>query len=218
MRAELIAVAIVLVVSGASAEPWPACSSSETVTCPPIHLNIVTSGGDARLSIDAECRGEWTHLWRVDDARAEIRQWLDGAWERGRGSLCIPITEAVDEIRVTPLDGHCSFEGIDIGAPAAGGVLLRSRSRVLSLTGCHARVGDMRFGGVALVFADGYGFGDAYAAGFFYGVYDGFGPRVIAGTEASVFRLSDFNTHRYRVEILSSRSPAWSYPFKGDDR
>lgn len=218
MRAELLAMLGLLVATTAGAEPWPSCSSSDTVTCAPVHLNITVAGGNATLSVDAECRAEWTHLWRVDDARAEIRQWLDGAWARGRGSVCIPFTEEVDEIRVSPLDGHCSFDGIETGAPGTGGVLEKRRTRVLTIGGCHARVESLRFGGVALILADGYGFGDAYAAGHFYGVYDGFGARVVAGTEASVFRLSDFNTHRYRVEFFAAGSPAGGFVPRGDDR
>jgi len=36
------------------------------------------------------------------------------------------------------------------------------------------------FGGIALRFADGHGFGDSYAEGHFYGVNDGFGSRAVA--------------------------------------
>ena len=219
MRAELGAALLVMALSGTTrAEPWPQCFGADGDSCPPIHLNVVTAAGNATVSVDPECRGDRVHLWGDDDARADIRQWLDGAWERGRGALCIPLTDAVDEIRITPLASHCSFEGVAVGPVGAGGVLERRRSRPLVLAGCHAQLDTMRFGGVALVFSDGFGFGDAYAEGFFYGVYDGFGPRIVAGTDAAVFRLSDFNTQRYRVEILAAGSKRWTYPPRGDDR
>ena len=218
MRSELFGVLLLGLASTAQAEPWPSCSSGDSGFCPPTFLQVVTRVGDATLSVEAECRGDWVHLWRVDDAHAEIRQWLDGAWSRGEGVLCLPIAEEVDEIRVVPLDSHCSFAGIDVGAPPAGGVLLRASVRVLAVRGCHARLESMRFGGIALLFADGYGFGDAYAADFFYGVYDGFGSRAVGATESALFQIAEFNTHRYRVEILSRGSSAWSLRLRGDER
>lgn len=219
MKARSLAVALTVIASAAQAEPWPSCSAGESGVCPPAFLRVVTRGGDAVLSVEAACAGDWVHLWGSDDAHAEIRQWLDGAWSRGEGVLCLPIADEVDEVRVVPLVSHCSFEGIDVvSAPPSGGVLRRASARVLVVRGCHARVETMRFGGIAFLFADGYGFGDAYAADFFYGVYDGFGARAVGGTESAIFRIADFNTHRYRVEILAGGSSAWSLRPRGDDR
>jgi len=71
-------------------------------------------------------------------------------------------------------------------------VVLRrgSGSATTVLTGCHARIGDVAFGGIALDFADGYGFGDSYASGYFYGVYDGFGRDRVSPTGASLWQIS----------------------------
>ena len=76
----------------------------------------------------------------------------------------------------------------------------------------------MAFGGIALDFADGYGFGDSYATGYFYGVYDGYGRGTVRPTHASVWQISQFNTYHYRVEILADGSPDWRADFPEEDR
>ena len=124
----------------------------------------------------------------------------------------MPLAGKVDEVRVTSLGGHCGYEDGEVNTPGPDITLKRGRydPAGIALIGCHARVGDVRFGGVALDFADGYGFGDAYAAGHFYGVYDGFKNRGVGKTGGSVWQISQYNTFHYRVEILARGCANWS--------
>lgn len=188
---------------------WPRCRSSRDDGCPQLYLNVVTSQGDAALSVERRCRAPWRHRWGRADARQTIRQWLDGRAAGASGGVCIPLSDRVDEVRISSLGGHCGYGDGEARAPAVGASLRRGGPGAVSLAGCHAAVGDTAFGGIALRFADGYGFGDAYARGYFYGVYDGFGRRGIGPTGASVWRISAFNTFHYRIEILARGWAGW---------
>jgi len=193
---------------------WPACYQwRDEGACPILYLNVTTHQGDASLSVEDYCRGAWRHAWGQADARQVIRQWLDGTAARGQGSLCIPLAPEVDEIVVEPLGGHCGYESGEASKPGMGDRLWPGGPGRLKLAGCHARLHTQAFGGIALRFADGYGFGDSYAEGHFYGVYDGFGGRAVGGTGASVFRIADFNSFHYRIEILAGGSAGWRQPF-----
>jgi hypothetical protein len=183
--------------------------------CPRFYLNVAARQGEARFSVDRTCRGGWRHAWSRADARHRVRQWLDGRAAAGAGGLCIALAPQVDEVRIAPLGGHCGYEDGEANQPAPG-VTLKAGYRgrhAATVAGCHARIGGQGFGGVALRFADGYGFGDAYATGYFYGVYDGFGRGRIRPTDASVWRISQFNTYHYRVEVLANGSPDWRADF-----
>ncbi len=201
-------------------EGWPRCSRGDE--CPDAYLNVVTRQGDARLSIGPSCTGAWRHVWGERDARQTIRQWLNGDAASASGSLCIPLPPQVDEIRITPTGGHCGEQGgtvfIFASRPGANVVLRRSYGGASSVTlpGCHARIGnaeigEVAYGGVALDFSDGYSFGDSYAAGYFYGVYDGFGQGRVRPFGATVYAISEFNTYHYRVEILAHGQDGWTW-------
>jgi hypothetical protein len=196
------------------AGPWPECDTGrDEASCPILYLNAATHGGDAVLSVDRACTAAWRHEWRTPDAHQTIRQWLDAEAEPGAGAVCIPLGRKVDEIVVTSLGGHCGYEGSEANAPGASGRLRRGGGNRLTLTGCHARIATQRFGGIALRFADSYGFGDSYTEGYFYGVYDGFGRAAVGGTGASVFQIAAFNTFHYRIQILAGGSGDWRQPF-----
>lgn len=180
----------------------------------PRYLNVETKEGTARLTVDRSCRSGWRHRWGRADARQTIRQWLHGDAANGRGNLCIKLANSVDQIRITSLGGHCGYEDGEANTPGPDTLLKRGRYHHsgIAVAGCHARMGTVRFGGVALNFADGYGFGDTYAAGHFYGVYDGFKNRAVGRTGASVWQISKYNTFHYRVEILARGSANWARP------
>lgn len=202
-----------------AADTWPWCSGGgDHDNCPPLYLNVTTAQGGAVLTVERACRSDWHHAWGEADARQTIRQWIDGAAASASGGLCIPLSNEVTEVRVAALGGHCGYEGMEVNSPGPGGVLQRGGAGSLPLTGCHARVQGLTFGGVALRFADGYGFGDSYATGYFYGVYDGFGDRAVGPTGASVWRISEFNTFHYQVEILAGGSLDWRQPLPEEDR
>ncbi len=203
-----------LVLAPAPGHAWPRCHDEEDGCIS--YLNVVTHQGDARLSVERSCRGGLRHQWGRADARQTIQQWLDAAAARGRGRLCVQLHDRVNEIRVRALGGHCGYEDGEVHVPGPGSILRRggAASAEIALNGCHARVGDQRFGGIALDFADGYGFGDAYAAGYFYGVYDGFGRRGVGSIGASVWQISQYNTFHYRIEILARGRLDWG---RGDD-
>lgn len=201
-------------------ESWPRCSRDDD--CPDIYLNVVTGQGDARLSIGPSCAGAWRHIWGERDARETIRQWLDASAATASGSLCIPLHPDVNEIRIASTGGHCgemSAPEISFASkPGGAAVLLRSfgGAAAVVLPGCHARIGnaeigEVAYGGVALDFSDGYGFGDSYAAGYFYGVYDGFGQGRVRPFDATVYAISEFNTYHYRVEILARGQDGWTW-------
>jgi len=193
---------------------WLECQARrDEDTCPVLYLNGGTHGGDAVLSVDPTCTGGWRHEWGRADAHQAIRQWLDAKAEHGAGAVCIPLGREVDEIVVTPLGGRCGYEDSEANAPGTGGRLRRGGANRLTLTGCHAHIGTQNFGGIALRFADSYGFGDSYAEGYFYGIYDGFGRAAVGGTGASVFQIAEFNTFHYRIQILAGGSPGWRQPF-----
>jgi hypothetical protein len=203
-----------------SNEGWPPCQRDEG--CPGFYLNVVTRQGDATVTVGRSCNGASRHVWHAPDARGTIRQWLDENAATASGSLCIPLHPDVDEIRITSTGGHCGFEGDDAitfaSKPGNDVVLRRTYGAVSSATlpGCHARIGngdigEVAYGGVALDFSDGFGFGDSYAARYFYGVYDGFGPGRVKPFEATVYAISEFNTYHYRVEILPRGRDGWTW-------
>ncbi len=200
-----------------SNEGWPRCMRDDD--CPGFHLNVVTRQGEAIVSVGRSCAGAWRHVWRVPDARGTILQWLDENAAVASGSLCIPLHPNVDKIRITSTGGHCGFEGDGTIAfaskPGDDVVLRRSYGAVSSTTlpGCHARIGnkeigEVAYGGIALDFSDGFGFGDSYATGYFYGVYDGLGIGRVRPFRATVYAISEFNTYHYRVEILANAGMA----------
>ncbi len=98
---------------------------------------------------------------------------------------------------------------------AGGNVVLRMAIGATAVrSGCHARIGaaetgEVAYGGIALDFADGYGFGDAYAAGYFYGVYDGFGAGAVGPLGATVYAISAHNTDHDRVDIRVRGRTDW---------
>ncbi|MDJ0683729.1 MAG: hypothetical protein QNJ84_03440 [Alphaproteobacteria bacterium] len=211
-----------------SQEGWPRCGREDD--CPSFYLSVTTKRGDARLSVSRDCAGAWRHVWRKRDARETIRQWLDHSAAGAAGTLCIPLHPDVDEIRVSSIGGHCGEtdfpEIASANAPGAGAVLARGYGRAASarFEGCHARIGPdageggVAYGGVALDFADGYVFGDSYADGYFYGVYDGFGRGRVRPFGVAVAAISQFNTYHYRVEILMNGRNRWTWGDKeGDD-
>ena len=204
------AIALVIgLIAPSQGSAWPRCTGEDDACTR--YLNVVTDQGTARLSVDRSCSSGWRHEWRRADAHQTIRQWLAADAGNGRGGLCVPLDSTVDEIRITSIGGHCGYEDSAANTPGPDATLRRGRSAPanLTLTGCHARIGDQRFGGVALDFADGYGFGDTYAAGHFYGVYDGFKNRAVGRTGGSVWRISQYNTFHHRVEILAHGSANW---------
>ena len=213
----LLAVLTAMHDAAAADTAWPRCRPSRDDGCPRLYLNVVTSQGDAALTVERRCRGHWRHRWGRADARQTIRQWLDARAAGAMGGVCIPLEDRVNEIRVSSLGGHCGYAGMEVNTPGPGGVMRQGGLAYLPLTGCHARVQDLTFGGVALRFADGYGFGDSYATGYFYGVYDGFGDRAVGPTGASVWRISEFNTFHYRIEILACGHAAWGWNDDDDD-
>jgi hypothetical protein len=195
-------------------EGWPECQvRRDESTCPVLYLDAAIRGGDAVLSVDQACTATWRHEWGRADAHQTIRQWLDTEAEDGTGAVCIPLGRDVDEIVVTSLGGHCGYEDSEANAPGAGSRLRRGGASRLTLTGCHARIGTQRFGGIALRFADAYGLGDSYAEGHFYGIYDGFGRATVGSTGASVFQIAEFNTFHYRIQILAGGSIHWRQAF-----
>lgn len=214
--------------SGFYNQGWPGCWRGDE--CPGFFLNVVTQKGDAVVSVGSTCIGDQRHIWGVADARAMIRQWLDGNAANASGSLCIPLHPHVDEIRITSSGGDCGFDGEDdfitISQPGNNVVLHRHAAGRTGasaiLPGCHARIGnetigEITFGGVALDFTDGFGFGDSYATGFFYGTYDGFGTGRVKPFGTSVYAISEFSTYHYRVEILAHRQSDWQWGNTGRD-
>lgn len=213
----LLAVLTAMQDAAAADATWPRCRPSRDDGCPRLYLNVITSQGDAALTVERRCRGLWRHRWGRADARQTIRQWLDARAAGATGSVCIPLEDRVSEIRIFSLAGHCGYGDGEATAPAIGASLRSGGPGAITLTGCHASIGEADFGGIALRFADGYGFGDAYAAGYFYGVYDGFGRRGVGPTGASVWRISEFNTFHYRIEILARGHADWGWNDDDDD-
>ena len=194
--------------------------------CDETFLNVVTYHGNANFSVGKSCAGSWRHVWQRSDARQTIRQWLGDAAGSGSGSLCIPLHPDVSEIRVSSTGGHCGFGEDDLltvaNAPGNGGILRLGfgGGSSIDLAGCHAGIGNdelgrVTYGGIVLNFADGYGFGDSYATGFFYGVYDGFRSGGVQPFGATVYALSEFNTYHYRIDILVNGQGDWRW---GEDR
>ena len=60
----------------AEAVGWGPCRQRDDLC--KYYLNVATRQGQARLSVDQTCRGDWRHAWRRPDARRTIEQWLDG--------------------------------------------------------------------------------------------------------------------------------------------
>lgn len=216
-----VALACLMIAQSAVAgEGWQRCSRGDE--CPDTYLNVVTRQGDATISVGKTCAGQWRHVWRKRDAHQTIMQWLDAGAATASGSLCIPLHPDVNEIRIDSTGGHCG-EQIDIvftfaSQPGANAVLRRSfgSAAAVTLPGCHARIGNeeigqVAYGGIALDFSDGYGFGDSYAKSHFYGVYDGFGQGRVRPFDATVYAISEFNTYHYRVEILARGQDGWMW-------
>ncbi len=207
-------------------EGWPRCSREDN--CPDTYLNVVTRQGDARLLIGPSCAGAWRHIWGKRDAHQTIMQWLDASAVTASGSLCIPLHPDVNEIRIASTGGHCgevSAPEISSASKPGGGAVLRRSfggAAAVALPGCHARIGnaqigEIAYGGIALDFSDGYGFGDSYAKSHFYGVYDGFDQGRVRPLGASVYAISEFNTYHYRVEILARGQDGWTWFDLGDN-
>ena len=107
--------------------------------------------------------------------------------------------------------------------PDDGAVLRRPWRGSVTVSGCHARISDLlsdelalRFGGVAFRFADGFGLGDSYVAGTFYGVYDAFGDDGLSPFNEPVFKIAEYNTHLFDVDVLDGRGRPW-WPEIDDD-
>ena len=214
----IVGIGVVLFGLPVQADWWPRCHHDDG--CSELYLNVVTERGQARLRVSETCGAGWHHSWGRADARRTIRQWLNDDSRHGSGHLCIRLASEVDEIRVTALGGHCGYPDGTANRPGPNITLRRGagNSAVTELTGCHARIGAIAFGGVALDFADGYGFGDAYAEGYFYGVYDGWRRDAVRPLGASVWDISQFNTFHYRVEILAGGSGSWRADFQEAER
>lgn len=207
----------------AGAQPnsgWPQCFRDDD--CPELYLNVTTRQGDAAFSVGKTCTGQWRHVWGKRDAHQTIMQWLHASAATASGSLCIPLHPGVDEIRIASTGGHCgeatALEIAFASEPGGNAVLRRSFGGAASVTlpGCHARIGaaeigQIAYGGIALDFSDGYGFGDSYADGHFYGVYEGFGQGRVRPLGASIYAISEFNTYHYRVEILARGQDGWTW-------
>ena len=195
--------------------------------CGETFLNIVAHQGNANVSVGQSCAGTWQHTWQRNDARQTIRQWLNRSAASGSGSLCIPLHPDVNEVRITSAGGHCGFDEDDLltfaNAPGSGGILRFGfgGSSSIDLAGCHAGIGNhelgrVKYGGIVLDFADGYGFGDSYATGFFYGVYDGFKSGGVRPFGASVYALSEFHTYHYSIEILANGRGDWRWGYQDE--
>lgn len=225
MKHDFIGFGVAIAVAAMTAMPakanvqWPQCWRED---CPGAFLNIKTRQGDALVTVSASCAPGWRHLWRIADPRATIRQWLNADAANGEGLLCIPLHPDVDEIRITSEGGHCGYDDDDVpgrnSEPGRSAVLRRAFGGSASavLPGCHAILGDRKlgevgFGGIALNFADGYGFGDSYATDIFYGVYDGFTRGGIEPFGAAFAAIGEFNTYHYRIDILARGQSSWSW-------
>ena len=217
----LFGLSLLLVVLGGpypAAAEWPSCRSSrDDDRCRDHYLNAVTRQGDVELSVGRSCLTTWRHHWGRRDARRTVRQWLNSAAARATGGVCIPIDAAVREIRVTSVGGHCGYDGETANTPVPDVSLKRGGEARATLVGCHARISDTAFGGVALRFADSYGIGDSYVTDHFYAVYDAFGRDTVAPFGATVFAVSQYNTFHYRVEVLARGNAAWSGDHDDDD-
>lgn len=175
----------------------------------PLYLQVVTQQGRADFRLLSTCPRGRVHRWGRSDATGRIRQWLDGAAQRAAYRLCLRLDGRVREVRITPLGGHCGEAFGRVEPPDEGAVLRRPRVITARVSGCHATLADTRFGGIALRFADGFGVGDSYVAGVFYGAYDAFGRGRLAPVGVALFRIADFNTHHFRVEIRDRRGRPW---------
>jgi hypothetical protein len=206
---------------------WPYCSDADI--CVPKYLNVGDAAGQ-RSAVDRPklfwwlgtclgCSGRAPHAATVDERRLAV----------GRGMFCVALHPDVDQVRVTSQGGHCGEPGLPelVSASRPGPDIILRSSVSLQATpfslGCqrHDRTGDEKevaYGGVALNFADGYGFGDSYAAGLFYGVYDGFGLGRVRPFQATVAAISEFNTYHYRVEVLADGRADWTWPVRDDNR
>lgn len=214
-----IAAAMLVSAGEARAGSWPDCKPrGEDDNCPRYYLNITLRQGEARFSVDTQCRGTWKHAWRRSDARRSIRQWIGDRAALGTGSLCIPLAERVDRIRIIPAGGNCGYSEGEKNEPDGKAALNRGGVSQATLSGCHAGIGGQTFGGIALDFADGYGFGDSYATGQFYGVYDGFRRGGVAPFGTPLQEISRHNTYHYRVAILANGRTGWRADFMEDDK
>jgi len=197
-------------------------SCERTGKCRQSFLNVVIRQGNANVSIAQSCDGDWRHAWWKRDAHQTIRQWHDDAVAKSSRSLCIPLRPEVSGIRVTSTGGHCGFYDDKLitfaNEPRPGGTLKPGHGggASLMLEGCHAgtsngEFGTIAYGGIALDFADGYGFGDFYAVGDFYGVYDQHEASAATPLGASVYAISKLNSYHYRIEILRDGRSDWHH-------
>lgn len=175
----------------------------------PLYLQVVTQHGRAEFRLLRACSSGRVHRWGRNDASDGIRQWLNKRAETAANRICVRLDERVGEVRITPLGGHCGDEFGIAAAPDDGAVLRRSQASTASVSGCHAALAETRFGGIALRFADGFGVGDSYVAGIFYGAYDAFGKGRLAPVGAALFRIADLNTHHFRIDIRDRRGRTW---------
>ena len=195
--------------------------------CDRRYLNITTRQGNATLSIGYSCLGAWRHVWGRPDARGTISQWLNADAAFASGSLCVELPAEIHEVRVISMGGHCGQEvdGVTVRASKPGGNTVLRRAfgagNTVSLPGCHVRMGigedgAISHGGIALDFADGYGFGDSYARGFFYSIYDGFGARGVRPFGVDLRAIGEFNTYHYRIEIPAMGHGGWWWMHQGE--
>ncbi|GAB5377773.1 MAG: hypothetical protein AcusKO_42350 [Acuticoccus sp.] len=113
------------------------------------------------------------------NAQRKVMQWLNDRADRGYGSLCVVLRPDVTEIRIISSGGHCGEEATSALASAnrPGPDVILRRSYPSAATAFPARLprhhrqrrDTVEYGGIALNFSDGFGFGDSYAAGLFYG-------------------------------------------------
>lgn len=217
-RTSVVAAVLAALITSPAAADWAGCPSGDLGACRPVFLNVITRQGDARLSVDNHCRGGGRHVWGRNDARLSVQQWLDDDAARGAGRLCVQLDPRVDEVRIISSGGDCGVPPDTATASHPGPDMILRRSyggaRVATLRGCHATVGtgdaEIAFGGIALDFADGYGFGDAYARDQFYSVFDGFGRGRVRPLGATVRAISGSNTFHYRIEVWANGRPATS--------
>ena len=189
----------------------------------PFYLNILTRQANAEFAVGRYCQRGRLHKWGERDASDSIRQWLHDDADVASHRICIRLDDRVAEVRITPIGGHCGHEFAAAMEPDDGAVLRRPWRGSVTVSGCHASISDLlsdelalRFGGVAFRFADGFGLGDSYVAGTFYGVYDAFGDDGLSPFNEPVFKIAEYNTHLFDVDVLDGRGRPW-WPEIDDD-
>lgn len=200
-----------------------------TEDCPHIHYVVITTdNGMARVQVSPSC-GIWifnsnitkTHYWGGADAiRDIINQTVN---EAGTGVdhssvLCIQTTNNIDEVTIEPAGGSCAESTAETDLVSredfSPAVTLSKEDGTTSatLTGCRAHLHyeppaeitdrttiNHYWGGINLVFADAYGYGDSYHDGYFYTVFDGDGYGAPMGDTWGA--LTTYESYRYNVYI-----------------